>query len=328
LDVRINGQSREERRASALMKRVFRALARVGVDLDSVPTSARDAIGLAERNIAALRAIEQQMSRRVHPTAPTPERIRHAITEPDAIEVHPDQPKAHQFVWALEEIRDRLSARQYEAALRLRLTYLARAGGSRVADPTAVGGSSDPSKRLPLTERQERAGRDLAWIMGRLDQPFRSCIRNFVLEEVRHGHERGLTIAEWGARATGLAGDRARRGAGIACIANACSRLANLWDAHDQWQREQCTTTDRMMRTTIGRRAARDGWICALWDFCHREKRLPAVQEEMDAIRAQHDTDVMNLRRLPPIEADRWRRRCDRLSALAFRDLDERVRFA
>ncbi|WP_072389812.1 hypothetical protein [Hyphomicrobium sp. CS1GBMeth3] len=319
-----DANQKERRRAAAVQRRTFKALQQLGVDLETVPASDRDAIAIGERNIAALNAAAARMRQVTHPTAPTPERVAHAISAPQEIEVTPGQPKAHRFAWALEDMRDRLSARQYESALWLRMTYLATRPASRVADPTAVGGSSDPSKRLPLTERQEIAGRDLDWVMDRIEQPFRSCIRNFVLEEIKQGSERCLTVAEWGARTTGLIGEKASRAAGTAAIILACAHLANVKDAYDQWQSEQCSKTDRMMRSGIGHRAAHGGWIVALWDFCHRHGRLPKTQGEMDEIRASHDTDAVRLRTAPPIERDRWQKRSDRLTSVALRESDER----
>jgi hypothetical protein len=230
--------------------------------------------------------------------------------------------------WVLEGIRDRMPSHAYDAAVRLQTAYLAAEPASRVADPTAVGGSTDPSKRLAITERQERAGREFSWIMGRLDQPFRSTVKNFILEAPREGAERCLTISEWGTKTARYSGDMARA-AGATAIILACLRLATLWEAHDSQVREACAATDRMMRSDVGRRAARGGWIVALWDFCRRNERLPQVQAEMDEIRASHDTDAKRLRAAPPIERDRWQRRTDRLTAIAFRDTDEqRVRVA
>lgn len=316
-------EDRERRRETAAMRRMFRAFARVGIDLQTVPATPREAVEIAERNIARLAEIERVMSRRVAPTAPTPERVAHAIAVPREIEVTPGQAPAHRFEWALEGIRDRLSPRCYDAAVRLRELYLAAEPTSRIADPTAVGGSSDPSKRLALTERQEKAGREFAWIMARLDQPFRSVIRNFVLEIVKHGSERCLTVAEWGARATGYNGDMAKA-AGVATIKDGLARLATICDGYDVAVREQCGATDRLMRSDLGRRAARDGWIVALWTWCHKRGRLPATQGEVDEIRVIHDTDAKGLRSAPPIELDRWHRRRDRLTAIAFRAADER----
>lgn len=315
---------REQRRESVALRRMYRALARIGVDLQTVPATPREAVAIAERNIAKLSEIERVMSRRVAPTAPTPERVAHAVAPPREIEVTPGQAPAHRFEWALEGIRDRLSPRCYDAAVRLRELHLAAEPTSRIADPTAVGGSSDPSKRLALTERQEKAGREFAWIMARLDQPFRSVIRNFVLEIVKHGSERCLTINEWGVRATGYTDAAMAKAAGVATIKDALARLATICDGYDVAVREQCSATDRLMRSDLGRRAARDGWIVAFWTWCHKHGRLPRTQGEVDAIRVIHDTDAKNLRSAPPIELDRWRRRRDRLTAIAFRAADER----
>lgn len=319
-------EDRERRRASLAFRRLNRALARLGIDLETVPANNRESHALAERNLARVRSIENELAKRVAPTAPTRERVRHAIVEPREIEIAPGQAKAHKFDWALDEIRDRLQGRRYEAAERLRDAYEASQPVSRVADPTAIGGAADPSKRLAITEAQEIAGRDLAWIMGRLDQPFRSCIKNFVLEQVREGAERCLTISEWGSKGTGYSGDMARA-AGVQAIADALARLVTLWNAYDQDRGERCTKTDRLLCSEIGRRAARDGWIVALWDFCHRYGRQPATQGEVDECRAAHDAEATRLRSAPPIEMDRWLRRRDRLVSVAFRGFeDARVR--
>jgi hypothetical protein len=309
---------RDQRRETLAMQRMFRALARIGVDLQTVPATSREAIELADRNIAKLAEIERTMSRRTAPTAPTPERLAHAIDAPREIEVTPGQPVAHRFEWALEAIRDRLPSRNYDAAARLRDAFLASEPASRVADPTAVGGSSDPSKRLAITERQERASKELAWIMGRLDQPFRGIVKNFVLEIVKQGSERCLSVPEWGSRLTGHAGAAAARAAGVAAIIMATARLATLWDAYDVTVREHCSKTDRMMRSVMGRRAAQGGWIIALWEFCHRKGRHPTTQGDVDMCRAAHDAQVKELRTLPPMELDRWHRRRDRLISVAF----------
>lgn len=324
----IEEKDRQKQRLARIQRRTGRALKELGVDLETVPVSDQEALEIAQRNADLLRQIGNRMRQRVPATAPTGERLAHAIEDPREIEVHPDQPKAHRFEFAIETLRDRMTSQAYEAAVRLRDVYLATEPASRVADPTAVGGSSDPAKRLAITERQERAGRELAWIMGRLDQPFRSCVRNFILEEKREGAERCLTVAEWGTKTARYAGDMARS-SGATAIIMACARLATLWDLHDRHAREQCARTDRMMRSEIGARAAKHGWIVALWEWCHRKGRLPARQGEVDEIRAAHDTEVTRLRRLPPIELDRWQRRRERLVSVALVDNDQRcVRIA
>lgn len=311
------------RRASAAMRNMYRALGRLGIDLETIPSTNGEALEIMQRNVSALRVIEAAMRRKSVTSEPTPERVAHAVRPPREIEIRPDQPKAYKFEWALEGLRDKLTGRQYEAAMRLRDAWEAVQPKSRVADPTAVGGSSDPSKRLAITEQQEIAGRQLGAVRKRIERRFRSCLWNFALEVPKLGAERCLTVAEWGARFTGYAGDMARA-AGVMAILDACEHLASAWDDVDYEAREQCAKTDRLMRTEIGRRAAQGGWIIALWSWCHIRGRLPSVQGEVDQIRAIHDTDVKNLRQAPPIEMDRWHRRRDRLTAIAFRDEDER----
>jgi hypothetical protein len=326
--VAVTREDRQTQRLARIRRRTGRALKELGIDLETVPETDQEALEIAALNVDTLRAIGNRMRQRTPATAPTAERIAHAIEEPREIEVQPDQPKSHRIEWALEGIRDRMPSHAYDAAVRLQAVYLAAEPASRVADPTAVGGSSDPSKRLAITERQERAGRELSWIMGRLDQPFRSTVKNFILEAPREGAERCLTISEWGTKTARYSGDMARA-AGATAIILACLRLATLWEVHDSQVREACAKTDRMMRSEIGWRAARDGWICALWDWCRRNDRLPTTQGEMDEIRASHDTDAKRLRGAPPIELDRWQRRRDRLISVAFRGFgDERVRVA
>jgi len=325
---KLTDDERRKQRVNRIRRRTTRALEDLGIELPSEVGDDHEAIAIGERNVARLRQIGNEMGRKTPPTAPTPERVRHAPEPPREIEVRTEGPRAHRFEWALEGMRDKLPSRSYEAAVRLRDVFLATEPASRVADPTAVGGSSDPAKRLPITERQELAGRQLHWVLGRLDQPFRSVIRNFVLEQPKQGAERCLNVEEWGAKVAKYQGAQGRA-AGVTSIIFACARLATLWEVHDAWQREQCAKTDRMMRTEIGRRAAQGGWIIALWSFCHTHGRLPQVQGEMDQCRAAHDTDVKRLRLAPPMELERWQRRRERLIAVAFVGSDDnRVRVA
>lgn len=321
-----NHDQRAGRRATAAMRQMYRALARLGIDLETIPSTNGEAIDLARRNTDALRAIENAMRKKAA-AGPTPERVAHAVRPPREIEILPDQPKAYKFEWELEGLRDKLTGRQYQAACRLRDAYEASQPASRVADPTAVGGSADPSKRLAITEAQELAGRDLFAVRKRLARRFRSTLWNFVIEAPKLGSERCLTISEWGSRLTGYSGDMARA-AGVVAILDACEHLADAYDDVDREAREQCARTDRLMRSEIGRRAAQGGWIIALWTWAHRKGRLPSVQGEVDEIRAIHDTDVKALRAAPPVELDRWHRRRDRLTAVAFRDDERRVRVA
>ncbi len=320
-------EQRASRRATAAMRQMYRALARLGIDLETIPSTNGEAIDLARRNTDALRAIENAMRKKAVSSGPTPERVAHAVRPPREIEILPDQPKAYKFEWELEALRDKLTGRQYQAACRLRDAYEASQPASRVADPTAVGGSADPSKRLAITEVQELAGRDLFAVRKRLARRFRSTLWNFVIEAPKLGSERCLTISEWGSRLTGYSGDMARA-AGVVAILDACEHLADAYDDVDREAREQCARTDLLMRTEQGRLAARKGWAVAFWDFCRQHGRAPATQGEMDRCREIHDIDAKRLREAPPMERDRWQRRHDRYVAIAFRDADSRVRVA
>jgi len=260
-------------------------------------------------------------------TAPTQQRVAHAPEPPRAIDTGPNSAPAYRFDWQIDAVRDRIPARLYDAAVGLRDCYHAMQQRSAVADPTGVGGSSDPSRRLPLTEKQELSAREFCWITDRIEKHFRRCLENFVLEIVPFGSDRCMTIREWGAKVSRYAGDQAQS-AGVASIIDALHRLASVTDAYSTWEREQCVATDRLMRSDIGRRAAAQGWIVALWIWSHAHRRLPTTQGEVDECRASHDATVKSLRSSSPMELERWMRRRDRLTGVAYRDDEKRVRVA
>ncbi len=266
-------EERARRREATATQRLFAALARLGVDLVTVPATAREALEILERNIGRLREIEREMSRRIPPTAPTPERIAHATTPPRVIEVTAGQDPAHRFDWALEGSVTGLhrGITRRPCACASSRSHPSRRAGLPIRRPSA--GLRIRQSVSAITERQEKAAREFHWVMSRLDQSLRGVVKNFVLEVVKHGPERCWTIAEWGAREVGYSGADAAKAAGVATIKGACKRLATLFDAYDVSVREQCAKTDRMMRTDIGQRAARHGWIVALWTWCHRRGR-------------------------------------------------------
>lgn len=319
----ITEAERQERRARAIRNRTNRALAELGIDLESVPADDREALAQAERNVKRLREIGERMRRRGSPTDPTAERVRNSAVDVRSIEISPAEAKAHQFDWIVDIVRDRLSERQYKAAERLRDCYLAMQPRSAVVDPTGAGGSSDPTGRLAITEAQEIAARAFAWVTARLEPIFLGVIENFVLEKHPDGAERCLTLAEYGTKLTRMAGENQGRAAGVMALKMACARLRALWWAYDAEQRERCHRTDRMMRSDIGRRAARDGWIVALWDWCHANGKLPATQGEVDRVRAAHNDMAMRLRLASPVELERHYRRRDRLISVAFRAFED-----
>ena len=149
-----------------------------------------------------------------------------------------------------------------------------------------------------------------------------------LLEVEPDGAERCLTLEEWGTQMTKFGRDR-NYGAGVVSVILACTRLTALWHAHDAWCREQCAKTDRLMRSDLGRRAARDGWICSLWDYCRASGKLPETQGQVDLIRAQHNDAALKRRRSGPAMLDKWLQRENRLMALTVRaDEHGRVRMA
>jgi hypothetical protein len=322
------GARRERQRVVSLHHKTRENLEALNVDVEGMFSENPVVLRRLHKASLDLREMHERMTRSnaVSPTAPTPERLRHSTGGVRAFEVNPALPKAHQVEWPLEVIRDRLSSFQYEAAERLRDAYLEMQPRSAVADTTGAGGASDPSSRLAITETMEFAGREFHWLMGRLETPFRRIVENFILERVPEGKERCMTIVEFGNRASKMGGDNQGRAAGVMAIMLACDRLNYLYHAYDSWKREQCHRTDRMMKSDIGQRAGRQGWICSLWDWCHRNGKLPQVQADVDLIRVRHDAEAVRLRNSPPMELERYHRRRDRLVSIAFRDEDERVR--
>lgn len=316
-------------RLAAIRERNRRALLRHGIDVEAMERDTVAAIR-AERGIKALTKTRDRMAKAVAgPTAPTHERVARAGVHPREIEVRPDQPRAHRFEWQLDLMRDSLTTRQYEAAERLRDCHMAMQPRSTVSDYSGASGSSDPSKRLAVTETQELAARNFHWIMGRLDGLHERVIRHFVLEQPDPTTEQVPTAEEFG-RKLGKRRESSRaKGIAEGAIILACARLAQLWHAYDAEQLERCQKTDRLMRSDIGRRAAREGWICALHDFARAKGRLPETIGDLDQIRKRHDEDARERRNLPISAVERWNRRRDRLTGIAFRDDEqERVRAA
>lgn len=46
----------------------------------------------------------------------------------------------------------------------------------------------------------------------------------------------------------------------------------------DEWSQERRDLADQLIKSGLGKEAANDGWILALWDFCRRFQRLPDDQ--------------------------------------------------
>lgn len=267
-------------------------------------------------------------------TAPTPERMAHATSEPRIIQPNQAVSPAHQFDWLLDTpaLRNKLSTWQYQAANRLRDCHLKMQPRSAVADTTGTGGASDPSGRLVMTETQEIAARQYGWVMRKLseDHVIHGIVENFVLEVNPEGRERCLTLQEYGYKLAKIGGENQGRAAGITALIVACDRLNAVWRAYRRYEREQCVRTDLMMRSAIGRRAGAQGWINALWRWCREHGQLPEFQGDIDLIRARHDEEARRLREAPPAEQEAAFHKANERVAIAFRDETEgnRVRIA
>ena len=243
----MTNEQRAAMRAAADNKRARADLDALNVDPDIL----RGADPVASRKLAKqtqqLREMHSKMRRygEGSTTAPTPERRRHATAEPREIEVNPATARSHLFEWPIDAIRNRLTADQYEAAERLRGAYLAMQPRSAVADLGGVGGSSDPSTRLAITERAELAAREFEFCMRYLEGRYVSIVANFILEREPEGKQRCLTIIEYGNKLSGMSGPHAGKAAGLVAIMLTCDRLRKLWHAYDEWEKERRRKAER-----------------------------------------------------------------------------------
>lgn len=238
---------RARRHLVSLHQKTRENLEALNVDVDAMFRG--DSVEMRQVHKASLqlREMHNRMQRKEAgaSTAPTPERRRHATAEPREIEVNPATARSHLFEWPIDAIRNRLTADQYEAAERLRDAYLAMQPRSAVADLGGVGGSSDPSNRLAITERAELAAREYEWCMRFLEGRYVSIVANFILEREQDGKQRCLTIVEYGNRLSGMAGPHAGKAAGLVAIILTCDRLRRLWNAYDEWEKERRRKAER-----------------------------------------------------------------------------------
>lgn len=51
----------------------------------------------------------------------------------------------------------------------------------------------------------------------------------------------------------------------------------------DEWSTERCKLAYDLVKCELGRQAAKEGWILALWHHCRRHQRLPQSQTEIAA---------------------------------------------
>lgn len=58
-----------------------------------------------------------------------------------------------------------------------------------------------------------------------------------------------------------------------------------------EWTAERLALADSLCQTELGRRAAREDWILALWDFCRKNSRMPNDFEVKHVIASSRETD-------------------------------------
>lgn len=322
---------RKRRHIVSLHKKTRENLEALNVDVDAMFREDPVELRKVHKATLSLREMHERMRRASgdQSAAMTPQRQAHSPVSVRPIDIGPNQAPAQKFDWVLDGLRDRLSTRQYEAAERLRKAWDAMQPKSAVASLEGAGGGSDPMGRLPLSEAQEIAARDVAWVMDRLPtSELRQAVENFVLERSPFGDDGGpLSLEDYGSRICKF-GSLRNRVAAIRDVVHACAFLDHLWHMRAIERKHQCARTDLLMRSEIGRRAGREGWICALWDYAYVNGRLPKTDGEVAIILTNHDSKARAIRQAPQMVAERFYQRRDRLTALAFRVRDERMRAA
>ena len=64
---------------------------------------------------------------------------------------------------------------------------------------------------------------------------------------------------------------------------------------YDDWYHSKAAhdEADRLINSELGRKAADDGWIGDLYDFCREHRRLPSIKEQPRLIRLSRMTDEL-----------------------------------
>ncbi len=63
------------------------------------------------------------------------------------------------------------------------------------------------------------------------------------------------------------------------------AQAPNHTTMHPHWDTRRIEAANRLIRSEVGRRAADEGWIVALWDFCREHERWPG-RFEAEALKA------------------------------------------
>lgn len=208
-------------------------LKRVGVDVQSCFVDGdHAACARAIRAVAeAERALERPSPRGSEPS--DERRTKGRLIE--GVTVHPDQPKAHQVVWPIDEMRRHklLTDAEYEAAHRYRAQHEILHKSVGVANWDGAGGATF-GPRMGLTERQQMAGADLARANAALGQAtIRAAAINFILEIPAPGNASVLGWSDFAKTQIAVADVVGGRWLSYAYTHSACQKLAAVYDAID-----------------------------------------------------------------------------------------------
>jgi len=91
-----------------------------------------------------------------------------------------------------------------------------------------------------------------------------------------------------------VTGHRSRTFPSIAVIISACEDAAHIiapsrppeqfLKRNLDWTEAAITRADMLIQSQLGQRAADDGWVLSLWDFCRKHGRLPTGREVGECI--------------------------------------------
>lgn len=231
--------SKAEKRHLANVARQAGHLREIGVDasvasVDGVPSVVlASEPGKVVANDRALRVALAKMKAKPHGQwGPTIERRAKAAGRVFEIEVRAGAAPAHAVQWPPDQIRDRLTTDEHDAATALYEAFhtLHRSTGVSGYGQSS-GGRGGP--RLELTERQQDAGALVAAmqsrVLGTLGPDQWDCVRNFVLEEpMRPSDPRPMTWVEFGRLHGNPGDDTAARWIARTTLKQACAVLASV----------------------------------------------------------------------------------------------------
>jgi hypothetical protein len=181
------------------------------------------------------------------PSAPTPERLRHvgeavlvADRDEDPItgETTPLAAPRYRVVWPIERWRGIILVEHYNTAARLRQAWSVRQASPKTVALDGAGGGH-PGPRLPISDRQLRAGALWNAFWHRSGPCVREIILNFCCEEPPPGRERPLTAVEFGRAYAGVQQEHQARGVAMGAVKTALDAATSLLLEYDGWRAEQ-----------------------------------------------------------------------------------------